>query len=201
VIDGDWGDWVDRATQYGMDYVVYGKGNRSDSDDLTASFIVGWDGSFLYVAFKVKDDIYAQNASGADIYKGDSVELLIDTDLYGDFYTTTLNADDYQLGISPGKGDISAPTEAYLWYPRNVAGTRTQVVAVSSSSTGIYRIEARIPWSMLGVTPKSGMALGFVASVNDNDNTSENVQETMMSSDPRRTTFLDPTIWGELILR
>lgn len=200
-LDGEWGDWVDKAKQYGMDYVVYGKENWDGADDLQASYILGWDGNYLYVAFKVRDDVYAQNASGADIYMGDSVELLIDSDLYGDFYYTSLSADDYQLGISPGKGDLSAPTEAYLWYPKNVAGTRSQVAAVSTGTAGLYRIEARIPWSMLGVSPYAGMHLGFVASVNDNDNTSENIQQTMMSGDKLRTGFTNPTVWGEMILK
>lgn len=201
VLDGDWGDWASKTTQYGMDYVVYGKSNWSGTDDLQASYIVGWDGSYLYVAFKVRDDVYAQNATGADLYKGDSVELLIDTDLYGDFYTTTLSPDDYQLGISPGKGSLAAPTEAYLWNPSSVAGTRTQVTAVSTGTTGLWRIEARIPWSMLGVSPYAGMHLGFVASVSDNDNTTENIQQTMMSGDKYRTTFLNPTLWGEVVLK
>jgi hypothetical protein len=201
VLDGNWGDWKDKAKEYGVDYVVYGKSNWTGKDDLEASYIVGWDGSFLYVAFKVRDDVYAQNATGADIYKGDSVELLIDTDLYGDFYTTSLNTDDYQLGISPGKGDISAPTETYLWYPKNIAGARPQVTAVSMGEAGLYRIEARIPWTMLNVSPYAGMHLGFVASVNDNDNTTENIEQTMMSGDSLRTTFLNPTLWGEVILK
>lgn len=200
-LDGDWGDWVDKTTQYGLDYVVFGKDNWSGKTDLEASFITGWDSSFLYVAFKVHDDVYAQNATGADIYKGDSVELLIDTNLYGDFYTASLNNDDYQLGISPGKGDLSAPTEAWLWYPSGVAGARTQVTAVSAGTTGLWRIEARIPWSMLGVTPYAGMHLGFVASVNDNDNLTQNIEQTMMSNDKYRTTFLDPTVWGEMVLK
>ena len=26
-MDGNWGDWVGNATQYGVDYVVFGKSN------------------------------------------------------------------------------------------------------------------------------------------------------------------------------
>jgi len=53
---------------------------------LQGSYRLGWDEDYLYVAVKVLDDQYVQNASGQDIYKGDSIELLIDTYLQDDFY-------------------------------------------------------------------------------------------------------------------
>ena len=63
----------------------------------------------------------------------------------------------------------------------------------------IYRIEVAIPWSLLGVTPYDGMRLGFAVSINDNDDTTKNVQQTMLSTAQYRN-FLDPTTWGELVL-
>jgi len=200
VLDGDWGDWKQNTIAYPAYYVTYGLKEWEDDSDLEASFILGWDESFLYVGVKVKDEVYVQNASGEMIFKGDSVELLIDTDLTGDFYSTSMSADDYQLGISPGKGSTSGTPEAYLWYPLSQKGSISDQIAISSTSTaGIYRLEARIPWSVLQITPYQGMRLGFEFSVSDNDNVTTNIQQSMVSNIASHA-FMNPTAWGELIL-
>lgn len=202
-LDGVWDEWTNKA--YPAKSVTYGKKNWSGADDLEASFRVGWDADYLYIAAKVIDDTYAQNASGKDLYKGDSLELLIDTNLYGDFRSSELSDDDYQLGISPGKPDVvEGKREAYLWYPSSVAGGRSlvKIAAVKGKDEDgrpIYRVEAAVPWSLLGVTPKAGARYGFAFSVSDNDNTSENVQQSLVSNDAYRV-LTDPTTWGELVL-
>ena len=122
VIDGIWDEWS--TTVYPAGSVVFGAANWTGVDDLDASFRVGWDYNNLYISAKVKDDVYTQNAVGQDIYMGDSLELLLDRDLYGDFYSSELNTDDYQLGISPGKPDTGGTKEAVLWFPRAGNGSR-----------------------------------------------------------------------------
>jgi hypothetical protein len=201
VLDGNWGDWKDKTIDYPMNYVVYGRSNWSGADDLEPSYILGWDATYLYIGIKVHDDVYAQHATGAEIFKGDSAEILIDTNLWGDFYTQTLNNDDYQIGFSPGFGSITGAKEAYVWNPSAVAGTRSQIKITSLAEAGLYRMEIAVPWSTLGISPSAGMGFGFVISVSDNDNTEANIQQTMMSNDAARTTYTDPTIWGEMILR
>ncbi len=201
VLDGDWGDWKQSTVAYPAYYVVYGLGEWEDDSDLEASFVLGWDESYLYVGVKVKDDVYAQNESGEKIFKGDSVEILLDTDLLGDFNSTSLNGDDFQLGFSPGKGSTSGAKEAYRWYPVSQKGSIISQVDVAAVSTlGIYRVELRIPWSVLQVTPSKGMRLGFLLSVSDNDDVSANVQQSMVSNAPKRV-FTNPTTWGELVLK
>ncbi len=129
------------------------RGDWKDADDLEGSFRVGWDNNNLYVAFKMIDDEYVQNATGADLYKGDGLEILIDTNLNADFSVTELNSDDYQIGISPGKPDVNGTREAYVWYPASVAGPRTQIQIASARGAGVTRIEVAIPWTVLGITP------------------------------------------------
>ena len=200
VINGDWTDFPER--DYAAQFVVFGKQNWTGSDDLSTSFRVAWDKNYLYLAAKVRDDVYAQNATGAELFKGDSLEVLIDTNVSGDFFKTKTDGDDYQLGISPGRPDVNGTREAWLWQPTNVAGGRTQVkiAATRNESVHLTRYEVAIPWSMLGVTPKSGMHFGFVLSVSDNDNTSKNEQQSMDSSDKNRDLF-DPTTWNDLVLK
>ncbi len=200
VINGDWTDFPPR--DYAAQSVVFGKQNWTGSNDLSSSFRVAWDKNYLYLAAKVQDDVYAQNAAGVNLFKGDSLELLLDTNISGDFFKTQTDGDDYQLGISPGRPSVSGTREAWLWQPTNVAGARTQVkiVATRNESVHLTRYEVAIPWSMFGVTPKSGMHFGFVLSVSDDDNTSKSEQQTMVSSDRNRDLF-DPTSWNDLVLK
>lgn len=197
VFDSIWDEWD--ATKYPAKYVVYGASQWEDSDDLEGSFAVGWNETYLYLAVKVIDDVYAQYAVGQDIYKGDSIEILLDTNLYGDLNTTSLNSDDFQIGISPGKGSINGETEAYLWFPANKAGGLNDVTIASSRSDGVYRVEIGIPWKVFNITPSSGQQLGFGLSISDNDDTSQNVQQSMVSNLLYRS-LVNPTTWTVLTL-
>ena len=197
VIDGSWAEWKDYTTQYPVAIVVFGQSNWTGADDLEAAYAAAWDYNYLYLGVKVHDDKYVQNATGQDLYKGDSVEVLLDANLYGDFYLQNLDSDDYQLGISAGNSGTSP--EAFMWFPSNVAGARSQVTTAYATETGLYRIESRIPWSVFGITPTNGMHLGFAVSVSDNDDSSSNKQQTMVSSAYYRN-LLKPTSWGEIVL-
>lgn len=198
-LDGDWSEWKDITKEYPANTLVYGAANWKNSDDLGASFHVGWDNNNLYIAVKVHDDVYAQNGTGEDIYMGDSVEILLDGKLQEDFYYNKLSADDFQLGISPGRGAVNTNTEAYLWFPYSIQGGRSGVKIAARAETGGYRLEAAIPWTVFELTPAANTHFGFALSVSDNDNTSKNIQESMVSNDPDRS-LVDPTTWGDLVL-
>jgi hypothetical protein len=198
IIDGDWSEWKDQGTEYPANQIVHGRENWTGAEDLSASFYVGWDDNYLYLAVKVRDDQYVQNASGADLFKGDSIEIMLDTNLQDDFYYTSLSADDFQLGISPGRPDVNGTREAYLWYPSSIAGPRSSVTIASRMyDDGVYRVEAAIPWSVFETKPSNGTNMGFVLSVSDNDNPSANVQQTMVSNVADRK-LTDPTTWGNI---
>lgn len=196
-IDGDWGEW--KTDAYPARFVVFGAGNWKNADDLEGSFRVGWDNTYLYVAAKVLDDSYVQIASGDEIYKGDSIEILFDSDLWGDFAVRSLSNDDYQIGISPGNDEIGGQTSAYLWYPSGKAGNLSDVKIAAVSSLGVYRVEFAIPWKTLGVNPASGSQFGFGFSVSDNDKSGTKEQQSMVSNLKDRN-FLDPGTWGILTL-
>ena len=197
-IDGPWDEWT--TTQYPIKNVVFGADNWSGSSDLQASYRVGWDSTYLYLAVKVFDDIYVQNASGANLYKGDSIELLLSTSPDADSSKLGLTAADYQIGISPGRPSIGVNMEAYLWYPQSKAGSLSNVAIGAVPMTGGYRIEFAIPWSVFGITPVKGQVLGFAVSVSDNDNKTQDVQQTIVSSVPHRA-LTDPTTWGLVTLK
>lgn len=196
-MDGNWSDW--KTTQYPIKNVVFKPKNWAGSDDLEGAYRIGWDNQNLYLAVKVTDDSYVQNSTGHDLYLGDSIELLLDTNLNGDLTSNGLSDDDYQVGISAGSPSVGENPEAYLWYPSGKAAKLTQVKIGAVSGNGVYRVEASIPWSVFGVTPASGQQFGFAVSVTDNDNPKENIQKTMISSAPNRN-LIDPTSWGIVTL-
>lgn len=199
IIDGDWNDLP--AKEYPAEIVVFGASNWKNPDQLSASYRIGWDAKNLYLGVKVHDNVYVQNATGPDLFKGDSLDILIDTNVPSDYFVQKDSPDDFQFGISPGKPDVRGTKEAYRWLPANLAGSLNGVVIASqrNETVKITRYEVAIPWSTLEVKPKSGQHFGFVLSVSDNDNPSQNVQQIMVSNVKTRV-MTDPTTWGNLTL-
>jgi len=193
-IDGSLDEWD--TTAYTANHVVFGSSAWSGTNDLSATYYVGWDQTFLYVGVKVVDDKFVQVAQGRSLFKGDEVEIQLDTILDSDFSSTSLSADDYQLGLSPGDFGSHDP-EAYRWYPSSKAGSVSNINVESRSTTSGYDLEARIPWSALGVIPASGSHYGFALSVSDDDRSGEAAQESLLSSVSTRK-LLNPTTWGTL---
>ena len=151
MIDGDWADWdAFNAKQYPATAVVYGKAKWSGEDDLRASYRVAWDSTFLYIAVKVVDDEYVQNQTGENIYKGDSVEILLDTDIKGDFNSAKLSLDDYQVGISPGVDTPGRNMEVYRWYPASLAGSLLGAQVAAIIGAGIVPVRSSHSMVVIG---------------------------------------------------
>ncbi len=196
-IDGDWGDWS--SPENPARFVVVGGQHRSGTADLDASYKLAWDENFLYIAAKVRDDKYVQNARIDQLYKGDSIEVLFDSEFFGDFDNTSLNNDDYQIGINPGHGSPSGPKEAYVWYPANQVGPRDDIDIATKRTSGITRIEVAIPWTTFNVTPETGAHYGFAFGISDNDDPLRDTQQTFLSN-IRKRVLANPTTWGDLTL-
>ncbi len=196
-IDGVLDEWdMDR---FYADDVVYGGSQWKNEADLYANFMMGWDENYLYVAAKIKDDKYVQRSSGKNLYKGDSIEILLDTVVSKDFYLDELSNDDFQLGISPGSPKPGKNCEAYLWYPKAYEGGKSGVKIGAMEIEGGYRIEAKIPWEVFRTNPDEGDHFGFAFSISDNDKSGESIQQTIVSNVDNRN-LLDPTTWGDLTL-
>jgi len=198
-IDGDFDEDVWDVTRYDVDHVVYGDDHVSGASDLSGTVMLGWDDNFLYIATRVKDDHYVQNASGKNLFKGDSIEILLDANVSRDFFRISLDSHDFQIGISPGKSEPIEDTENYLWYPRSMAGTYNKIKAAAVPTADGYRIEAKIPWSIFDIDPDIGKHFGFAFSISDNDKSGDNIQQSMVSNASNRH-LTDPTTWGDLTL-
>ncbi len=197
VLDGDLGDWD--LVSYAVTAVVFGKDSWDSAADLSGSVMAGWDDNYLYLGTHVVDENYVQNATGDDLYQGDSLEVMLDTNLAADFYVEDLSPDDFQLGISPGRSQPGVSPEAFLWFPRSITGARSQVIIAAKEAADGYIVEVAIPWNVFEVSPKPGAQYGFAFSVSDNDQTGQILQQTMISNVSTRR-LLNPTTWGNLTL-
>ncbi len=195
-IDGGHDEW--EGSPIVIDKNVYGAANWSGIEDTYGHFFVGWDETALYLAVSVIDDAFVQVSSGRTMFKGDIIELQLDVDLQGDYFSNRLSSDDYQIGLSPGNfGSIG--NESYRWYPVVLAGTPPGVSVAAISTEGGYDLEAAIPWTVFGISPEEGDSFGFALSISDNDLAGQAVQQSMVSSVKSRT-LTNPTTWGTLVL-
>jgi len=201
-IDGNLDDWqsplID-ATPLAVTAVVFGAEAWQGAADLSATAWGAYDDRALYLAVAVRDDRFIAPARGAQLYLGDSLELQLDTDLSGDWDRRVFDADDWHIGLSPGALTVGgAGPEAWVWRPQPRRGALELPLAAEARPSG-YALELALPWSLLGLTPAPGLALGLTVSVSDND-APRPLQESMISSSAIRR-WDDPTTMGILVLR
>lgn len=197
VIDGNLSEWS--STSYVVNQALsYANTSWTGASDLSATYYMGWDADFFYLAVQRIDDTFAQVSTGRYMYRGDDVEIQLDADLPADYSSASLSADDFQIGLSPGNFGSISP-EAHLWFPRSQEQTLTSVVVEATATNGGYLLEAKIPWSIFGVIPQAGDRFGFALSLSDNDSPGVSTWQSMVSSVSTRR-VADPTTWGTLIL-
>ncbi|MCM8772921.1 MAG: hypothetical protein NC922_07720, partial [Candidatus Omnitrophica bacterium] len=144
---------------------------------------VGWRNECLFIAVDVVDDKFVQNMTGKDLWKGDHIEIFIDTKWTPEV-KGTFGEGQFQIGISPGNlqntGDIllDIPPEYYIWRPSNIKIKEDIKVAALKTETG-YSIECAIPFKNLNIQPKEEMIIGIDICISDTDN--PNIQEKMTS--------------------
>jgi hypothetical protein len=124
----------------------------------SARFAFAWDDAALSFLIEVQDGRLTNAAVAADMYAYDSVELFVDPRNDGLFWG---QPGDFQFGFAPD-GKVCE------WF-----GDRTDHLVTRADRTGRgYRVEARIPWSVLGLAPAPRLRLGVSPAVNSrNDRT------------------------------
>jgi pimeloyl-ACP methyl ester carboxylesterase len=141
------------------------------ASSLNGRFRLGWDAQGLVVLVGVKDDHWQESAAADSIYGGDSIELFVTTNRdKGQFY---------QALISPGMASDQPQIRYRLQDQRTNAALKTKALGlevVRSATPGGYVLEARLPWTNLGISPREGLELGFQLYVNDRDTTDDTKQ-------------------------
>ena len=201
-IDGDFEDWQ-LSSFVESPYRVYESQSWDGTDDLTAKWQLGWNNQYLYVQVHVEHDIHAQSNVGNKIWQGDSIEIQIDTNLYGDQNIENINSDDYQILISPG--DFSTiPLSVYVSQGtidgRFVEASSYDIQAVSIRNDSGYSIEVAISWEMFeNLTVRENLLMGLNLNVSENDSINVPNQEALYSNVESRS-LTNPTTWGTLML-
>jgi hypothetical protein len=189
-ITGSTDNWPGRPPErIGSDRIVSGK----DGKGLEAAFKVCWDEKNLYLLANVTDPSPLNNtAEGDALWQGDGLELFIGSESIDQAGAMLFS--DHQLLLAArrqGKGDpwflVNAPTQPKL--------TLVAVPAVDGSG---YTLEAAIPWSAIGVTPKDGTTLLFDLAVDDAPEGGSRTRQLMWNGGARNSA--DRSHWGRLQL-
>jgi hypothetical protein len=196
-LDGYLDEWTGKS--YNASHIVFKPENCHGAADLSARVWIAWDRNFMYLGLEIHDDHHVQVSTGKNIFKGDDVEIQIDTNLLGDYEQASLNNDDAQVGLAV-KDFTSGQYEAYIWLPASREGSLNLAMAArQTSSPSGYVLEAALPWQALNLSPRVETPYGFCLSLADTDTPGLPEQETMASTAPKRS-WRDPTTWGTLIL-
>ena len=193
-IDAQGNDWP-ADLPYAIDKLVFRAANFNGPVDSNGHFAMGWDANNFYFYVVIADDTHVQTQHGELLFQGDSLELQFDADLAGDFASTKLSGDDYQLGLSPGADRLTP--EAFLWNPAGRKGVPAGITIASRAGgdAGGYVFEVAIPWSFFAVTPAAGQHFGMALNSSDDDAPGTAIQQSMSSSVSTRQ-LLNPTSWG-----
>lgn len=199
-VDAKLDDWPAEPTFTLNDksQIVFGGGsNKWDGPkDFSTQAWVGWAPEGLYFAFNVVDDKHVQTTSDANIWHGDYMELQFDTQLEKDYTDSTLNDDDYQLGISAGDFGKVPPVTIAWFGPMTNAELKSIQQAQVQTPDG-YILEVFIPKEALhGLTLSEGADFGMNINPSDSDGIE---QEIMMSTSTTRT-LTDPRTFGKIVL-
>jgi hypothetical protein len=184
-IDGDLNDWVMVPVRYEIrkENVVYGKNKWKNEKDLSGTILICWRNEGLYIGVEVIDDKIVQNLTGKDLWKGDHIEIYIDTK-YSPDAKGIFGDGQFQIGISPGNllntGDpiIDIPPEYYIFHPENFVSKEKIIVGSKRTEEG-YNIEAFIPFKLLKIDVKEGTIIGIDICISDTD--TPDIQEKMTS--------------------
>jgi len=175
-IDADLSDWKEVPNAITLNTEAHATWRRADwtgPDDLSATVRLAWRHDGLTIAVDATDDVMQQPFTGADIWKGDYINVLLDL-------RPTLDTDEglYQLGISPGDfGKV--PASVYIYQPQGLNAQGARVTARRSARG--YIVEAFVPFASLGIAGvKQEQFATFELGVSDSDET-PSAQQTMLT--------------------
>jgi len=186
-IDGDLSDWSlvpDKIVLNSKDHVTYGGNIWKSPQDLSGLVQLSWRQEALYVAATVTDDTLRQTQRGSNLWKGDHIELYLDTAPDTDSGGTIFGPRQFEIGLSPGNFSRSGDAltdikpEAYIFLPANTSAQGIQVAAQRTANG--YVLEASIPWTVLNFKPQVGLPLAVEVGLSDTDGT-EPAQEKFMT--------------------
>lgn len=180
-LDGDLTEWakVPAIRLQGRELVVRQPQLYRGRADLSADVRCAWDSKALYLSVDVTDDAFVQDYTGFNTWKGDCLQVGIDTEpsagkeLTGNLLADTGNRTNVEIDLALTKNGPEAyrtlsPDAAKL--PVRLLTASEAQLAVTRTDHGL-RYEAMLPWKSLGraAGPPPSKRLGFALAVNDMD--------------------------------
>jgi len=164
------------------------KGTMNGPQDLTAMWRAAWNDKGLMLWVGIQDDKLVNDSDQP--WADDSVEIYIDAD--GSRGETYDGENDFQLSFRMKDKAVSVGGSS----PKRDLSALTHRMVKTANG---YRLEATIPWSVLNVTPKAGMRMGFEVQVNDDDNGNQRDAKVSWNA-TSDTAWKNPQLFGELLL-
>ncbi len=178
-------------------------GQVRDAADSSAVFRVAYDPQTLFVEVDVADDVVVTNIAPDDIrghWRSDSVEICIDPAAGAES-----TVDCFKVGIFPfdTTGVVRAARDADA--RQGIIEETAPGMRVASRRTQAgYRIQAAIPFKVIGIEPAIGKRLGFNVIIYDGDKANaaigENINKSRLAWSPRSGVPGRPEDWGRLDL-
>jgi len=135
---------------------VGGNGEAKPPAGLDPSFRLGWDEKGLLVRVRVMAPDFKEAEKDTELYSGDCTEMYLSPRVG--------SMDRVQAVVAPGM-DPKHP-ELRLWVndlrqKRELKKIELKVEAARTKLDGGYLLEARLPWTALGIAPAAGMEVAF----------------------------------------
>lgn len=183
-LNGSTTNWPGRpAEPIGASRVLIG----NPDPRLGGDFRLCWDQQALHFLIQVKDPTPGRNSRAPKSYwSADGVELFIGSKNLDE--GGTLQFSDRQILI----GAAEKPGVHVVDHPD--AGRECSVVMVKDVAGDGYTLQVRIPWSVLGVEPKSGQELLFDVAIDNSDDGETRLQQLVWSGTDKNSG--DRGAWG-----
>ncbi len=204
VIDGTFDDWANQSSTT-IDAEVFPE--TTTAEGFSADWAGSWDLDAIYLHARVTDPSlrFVDESLPSQFFKGDSISFEFGPDPEG------LSTD---AGLRSGR-DLHVIIGLTQTGPRAVINPAAkgvftagdfapEITAAGGPNTdGGYEVEARVPWSALGVdSPSRGAVFGANFNVSDAAPTNKWALGRMISSNPERTGANQPhpATWQRLVL-
>jgi LmbE family N-acetylglucosaminyl deacetylase len=203
-IDGDLSEFEGLET-FDIPHTNLWEGATTDAADLTGSFSVMYDDSFLYLAVTVQDDTVVSNIAPNDVkghWRSDSVEITIDPQGPGASEHTLTT---FKTGIFPfdTEGNVQAERDADA--NQGVISLTAPDMQVASARTDDgYQLEVAIPWNAVPGEVAVGDSFGLNVLLYDCDKADaavgENCNEARTAWSAWSQIQGNPRVWGHATL-
>lgn len=197
------------------------------SDDAKVRSAIAYDDANLYLGWDVADNTPWTNAAKApeDLYlSGDTVDFQLGTNEAADKNRNDAIAGDLRLSIGNFGGQntaviyrkVSAEKKPKIFssgivreYPMDYVSVLNEAKITVTKRDGGYLVEAAIPWTALGTTPKAGLSLrgdfgvthGDPAGTRTRLRTYWSNQVTGIVDDAVYELMITPANWGTIVLK